>query len=466
MRLRDLSEDHLPVVLFLIGMAAIACLTPPQSDTFFHLRTGQTIWQMGAIPTSEGFSHTFPGRPWLNHEWVTQLLFFAVHAAGGPFLLTVVSGACAFLAVLASWKLTRGGAEIRLALLVVLLVLTAPEWAVRPQALSLALLMVAMWLAVLNKVAWLPLLTVAWANAHGVVLLGIIVAGAYAFEALVWSRRDLPRAMLVAALCVLAPIGTPLGWRYWPRVAQTVEEARLLGIHEYRSAFADLSSLPFWVMLAVFVAAVAVRAFRVNDWDRSDRLLVLTSSVLAVASIISIRNAPSFALIAAPAISRLIHVQAATGGRPLKRPAYVMIAIAATLALAVVGLQWRKGGTARLRWEPISQLALSAIRACHGPIYNEYADGGTLMWFVPEQKVFVDGRVEVYPSEFLLRVRGADLSGRYHSLFREFGVRCAVTRTGSALAGALRNEAAASLQFSDDRWTVFVVSPSLQRAAR
>jgi hypothetical protein len=452
----ELREDDVPIVLTFIATAVLACLVPPQADTFFHLRTGQFIWEAGELPTSEMFSHTFHGRPWLNHEWLSQLLFYGVYALGGPLLLTLVCGACAFIAVFASWRLTRGVAEIRLVLLLSLLVLTASAWAVRPPPLSLALLMLAMWLVIRDKIAWLPVLTIAWANAHGVVLLGVVIACANALEALVWSRRRFPRAFVVALLCVAAPMATPLGWHYLPRVAQTVGEARLLGIDEYRSAFADISSLPFWLMAGALAAAI-VRAPRLRDWDRSDRLLVISSCVIGAGAIISIRNAPSFALFAAPAISRLVHASGMRRSRPLRRAGYAVIAMALTMALAIVGFSWRDGG-AFLGWRPISPLALNAIRNCPGPIYNEHGDGGTLIWFAPEHRVFADGRLEAYPPEFLLRVRDADLSGRYQDLFEEYEIRCAVTRTGSALARSLEQDPAMTGQFSDERWSVFLTS--------
>ncbi|HZM95113.1 MAG TPA: hypothetical protein VFB92_16900 [Vicinamibacterales bacterium] len=450
-------DDDLPVILTFIAVAALACLIPPQADTFFHLRTGQSIWQSGAIPTTELFSHTFQGHEWLNHEWLSQLLFYGLHALGGPFLLALVSGACVFIAVMVSWQLTRGASEIRLMLLFSIFIVTAPAWAVRPQALSLALLMLAMTLVIREKLQWLPILMVVWANAHGVVLLGVVIACVNALEALIWSRRNFRRALVVAVLCVAAPTVTPLGWQYWTRVAQTVSEARVLGFQEYRSAFADASGFPFLLLLAVLVSVVIMYARRVAEWDRSARLLVLTSLVIGAAAIVSIRNAPWFALVAAPAISRLVQVSSVRKTRPLRRPGYVVLAIAVTSAFAVVAFLWRDGG-ARIGWRPISQPALSAVRNCTGPIYNELALGGTLIWFVPEKRVFVDGRVEAYPQQFLLRVRDADLSGQYQELFEKYEIRCAVTGTDSILARALQADPAITLQFHDDRWSVFLTS--------
>lgn len=456
-RRSQLSEDDLPVVLTFIAFTAIAFAIGPQPDTFFHLRTGQTIWQSASLPTTEPFSHTFHGRPWLNHEWLSQIVFYGIYALGGPFLLTLVSGGCGLIAVLASWRLTQGAFEVRLVLLLSLLFLTPPEWAVRPQAVSLALLMLSTYLVLRNRILWLPILMVPWANAHGVVVLGVAIAGVNALDALIWSRCGRSQAVAVAALCVAAPMLSPLGWHYWPRVVQTVNEARMLGIHEYRSAFADASSIPFWVMFAALIVAVAFQLRNLAEWERSDRILVIGSVVIGVAAILSIRNAASFILLAAPAISRLVHLRSAGRRAPLRGAGYAIIAVAAAIALCVIGFRWRDGG-ASLGWRPISTEALQAMRNCSGPIYNEYADGGTLMWFLPEHQVFVDGRIEAYPPDFLLRVREADLSGRYRELFNQYDVRCAVTHTGSVLAQALQESPEMNLQFSDQRWSVFAIS--------
>jgi hypothetical protein len=456
-----LSDDDLPVALIFIGAAVLACLVPPQSDTFFHLRAGESIWLSRSVPTTETFSHTFPGRSWLNHEWLSQLFFYAIHSIGGSFLLTAVCGACAFAALVASWRLMRAAFEIRIALLIGLLVLTPSEWAVRPQALSLALLMLTTWLVIHDRILWLPLLIAAWANAHGVVLLGVVVAGVGAAEAILWSRHGWRRAVTIAALCALAPMLTPLGWEYWPRVAQTVDEARLLGIHEYRSAFADASSFSFWLMFAVFAAMVVARIRTIAAWDRTDRILVLAAGVVGAASILSIRNAPSFALLAAPAIARLTGEPAARRSIPLTRGGYAVVTACLVVALAVVAIRWRDGGVA-LGWRPLSTAAVNAIETCVGPMYNEYEDGGTLMWFVPRRRVFVDGRVEAYPIKFLQRVRSADLSGDYQSLFEDYHVACAVTRTGSAITRALQQDRTMTRRFGDDRWMVFQSSRTSQ----
>ena len=55
-------------------------------------------------------------------------------------------------------------------------------------------------------------------------------------------------------------------------------------------------------------------------------------------------------------------------------------------------------GMDSLNWRPINERALAAARACDGPLYNHYDDGGTLIWFLPEKPVFIDGRQDPYRS--------------------------------------------------------------------
>ena len=451
------SEDDLPIALIFVALAALACLAPPQSDTWFHLRAGREIWEGGALITFERFSHTAAGRPWQNHEWLSQLLLYGAYSAGGPILVTLLTGAAAFAAVVWSWRLVRGPLELRLAMLLSLAFLTPPEWAVRPQALSLLLFMVAVHLVLRNRIGWLPPLIAVWANAHGVVLFGVIVAGVNAVDAVIWARVGRGRALAIALLCAAAPMASPLGWHYWPRVVQTVSEARGLGIHEYRSAF-ELAAWPFWVILLALAASVIARGGRLRDRAHDDRLLVLTAAVLGVASITSIRNAPFFILVAAPALSRLLdRPPRRTQPRAAGAPTAAMVAIAAIVATTSVVYRWRDHG-AHLGWQPVSPLVADAIRRCPGPIFNTYAEGGALIWFVPEQPVFVDGRVEVYPLPLLARSRRADLTGEYQELFDDYSLRCAVVPTGSPMDNALRRDASMQKWFTDPEWSLFVAS--------
>jgi hypothetical protein len=449
------SEDDVPIAMLFVMFAAFACIIPPQADTFYHLRSGQAMWQTKSVLDRELFSHTAFGQPLYNHWSLSQLTFYGLHEAGGPVLLTIAIGACGIAGLVLSWRLTRGPLEVRLPALFALM-LVLPQWSLRPQVLSTLLLMLVLRLVLAGRVLWaLPVIWL-WANAHALAIFGVAIVGLAALESIVWSRQQLRTTLAAAVVAPLLPMISPLGVHYWPRVAETVRESRRLGIQEYRSAFAaGTDVLGFWVLLAIFVAVAAMALRRIHARSRADRILVLSSVVFAVAALISRRNGAFFVLLAVPAITRLLPFAAPARVKPAPWPAVAIVGVAGILAAAFVAYRWRDGG-AHLGWRPMSPEAIAAVRACPAPLYNEFGDGGVLTWFVPEQPVFVDGRVEAYPAAFLHRVRRADLSGDYKPLFREYGIRCAVLRTGSATARQLRADPAMSVRFADPTWVVFV----------
>ena len=110
--------------------------------------------------------------------------------------------------------------------------------------------------------------------------------------------------------------------------------------------------------------------------------------------------------------------------------------------------------------------AIEAVRNCPDPLYNEFGTGGTLSWLVPERRLFIDGRVEAYPAAFLRRATTAELTGDYKPLFAEYGIRCAILRTESKPAIALRSDPSMRPVFDDGEWVIFAGAESASSVAR
>jgi hypothetical protein len=459
MRLRArFSDDDLISILIFIVLAAFACMLPAQNDTFLHLRSGMHMWQTGSFLLTEPFSHTAYGAELHNHWWLTQLVFYGVHALGGPFLLTMFAGACALAAVAGSWRLVRGTWDLRVVVLAWLAIATAPSWSIRPQVISLALLVVVSHLIVRNRLAWLPLVCVIWANAHGLVIFGVAMSAAVLLEALFWSRAEIRRAAIIAAACVAAPMVSPLGWNYWPQILSTVSLARELEIQEYRMPL-SLSGLPFWIGLSALIAVTFVQRRRLAALSRPDRILLVGALGLACAAFSASRNIAFFAVVAAPALSRLwpwtVVEPARRRPRPLGALGWALCLMVVAGSVAMVLDRWRDPG-ARLGWEPVSKEALQALRECPDQLFNEMRDGGYLIWALASRRVFVDGRMEAYPPEVLRASRQADLFGEYQAAFQDYGINCAIVTTGAPLYSRLAGDQSMNRTFMDDGRAVFV----------
>lgn len=456
---RWLRDDDIAPALLFIAAGAFALVVPAQNDTWWHLRSGQQMWQTGAFLLSEPFSHTAYGAELHNHWWLSQLAFYAAYALGGPFLLTAFAGAFAFSAVAGSWRLMRGAWELRVGLLVWLLVATAAEWSIRPQVISLALLVLMAHLIARDRLAWLPVVCVLWANAHAMVIFGVVMSGAVVLEALLWSRAEVKRAVMTAVACAAAPMVSPLGWSYWTQVLTTVSVSRELQIQEYQMPL-DANDLPFWAAVGALLLAAVLQRHRLRERSRADRILLIASCALAVAAAMAARNVAFFAVVAAPALSRVWPMRNAvsrSAGRPAGVAACAMALVALLVGAAAVAGQWRDNG-ARLGWQPMSSATIEAVRHCPDPMFNQMKDGGFLMWALPDRRVFVDSRMEAYPLELLRRSRNVDLGGDHTSLFRDYRIGCAITAADSALRERLARDPSMTVIHSDSQRIVFARS--------
>ena len=78
------------------------------------------------------------------------------------------------------------------------------------------------------------------------------------------------------------------------------------------------------------------------------------------------------------------------------------------------------------------------------------------MWSLPERRIFVDSRIDAYPTDLLARSRKADLFGDYQGLFREFNFNCALVTTTSLMHDGLLTDSSMRVAYTDPEYTVFV----------
>src|SRR5215472_8817601 len=75
-----------PVMLATV-LSVLAVLTVSSRfndpDLWWHLKTGEIIWNTHKIPTTDLFSFTTNHHPWIAHEWLSQLTIFGAYHAGG-----------------------------------------------------------------------------------------------------------------------------------------------------------------------------------------------------------------------------------------------------------------------------------------------------------------------------------------------------------------------------------------------
>jgi hypothetical protein len=123
-------------------------------------------------------------------------------------------------------------------------------------------------------------------------------------------------------------------------------------------------------------------------------------------------------------------------------------------AAIAVALVWLRP-PAMLKWRPVSPAAAQAIARCGSPLYNTYGQGGELIWFVPEQRVFIDNRQDPFPMDVLRLNRKLEHDGDVTEVFSRFGIQCAAVSPASLVAATLGANAGWTERYQDRQWSVF-----------
>lgn len=445
-----LDFDQLVTAGLLAAVGARASLAPAQNDTWWQLRAGKELWRTHAVPRTNDWSFTFPSHRWDDHEWLYQALAYAAHRVGGMPLLALLTGAATWATVLATWRLMGGSSRRRAVLVALTLPVTLATAAVRPQAVSLLLLVVVVALLRSGRLWPVPLIVLVWANLHGAFVFALVAVGAAIVAAALASRERLRPLLLGAIGAALASLVTPWGVGIY---AFLVSKSDTLDIEEWQPLWRFPASLG-----VVGVAAVALLAATITQrpmtwgWGRT------CSTAVAIAllpfAVLYVRVAPAFLLVALPAIA-----DAWDQWRPAAHRRDDASAMNSVLAgvVIVAMLGWvavsYADRTPSLGWDPIGAPIVSAARACTGPLYNRYDDGGYLEWFAPDLEVFVDSRLDPYPLPFLRAHFAAEASGDQSAAITQWGLRCAVLPPGSPSTEWFRSAGWVTLA-DDGRWVV------------
>jgi hypothetical protein len=157
-------------------------------DLWGHLVFGQEMLHSHAIPKTDIYSWTAYGQPWINHEWMAEIILAAFYMAwGGPgiLLLKMVVGLAAFAVCLrlGAQNLSWPARFVAWSFAALAVVEISYGFAARPQiftALFLSLELLLLQQIHAGKRLWflaLPVLFLVWINTHGGVLAGYGLLG-------------------------------------------------------------------------------------------------------------------------------------------------------------------------------------------------------------------------------------------------------------------------------------------------
>jgi hypothetical protein len=380
-------------------------------DTYSHIAVGRWILAHGALPTTDPFSFSMHGEPWIAFEWLSEVIYAAVFAVAGWNGVVALASATIALAVGLLMRFLLRTLQDVPAFLIVLsvVVLLAPHMLARPHVLALPLMVT--WAAALVNCMdrgarppyWALPLLVLWANLHGSVVLALGLIGPAVLEELIqtsrhdWPgvlRRWLPFTALAILACCLTPYGP--GTLLIPLTTAGLGQA-LNWIGEWRPQdFSHVSAFEVVLLAGLFGLSRGVKLPVV-------RALVLVGLVFL--ALTQIRNADLLALLAplylAAPLSRQLGGKTedkVSGQANGLKVAALGVVIAATVLAQIRDVRPPLHNT------PEGAIA-SAGLAHKGPVFNDYAFGGYLVFSgIPS---FIDGRGELYGGPLIDRYNRA-----------------------------------------------------------
>jgi hypothetical protein len=418
-------------------LAAYVCArTNVDPDLWGHVRFGLDTLASRRLTAIDPYSFT-QDVPWINHEWLSEVLQALAYRAGGAYGLTVMKAGVLVVVFALLWAAARRTDEpYRWWSLAAGFAAMAPDGLTnRPQLWTL-LGLAALWHALQHpasptgltgptglssptrpsRLFWLPVLFAVWANMHGGWIVGTGVATLWIAGRLIDTRsvRVVLPAAAALVVAVAATVINPYGWRLWWFLGSTVRMSR--NISEWRPLWqqADASDLVLWLVISVgIVATTAIRRRGSLTWAAA-----LPVAWLAVTSLLVTRLSPLFAEVAVLSFARSWQsASSAARARPARvRPAaFAMVdAMAVVLVAAPFVISQAQCLAIRGPWAPdLTAASAFASPFVHGRLVLPFDWGEYALWqFGPRLRVSMDGRRETVYSEQMVDLQSAAARGQ------------------------------------------------------
>lgn len=433
-------------------------------DLWGHLFFGREILQGWNLPLRNLYSYTAPEYPWINHEWLAEVIFywiFSLLGSPGLILLKVAVGGGII------WILDRcirkkvSSLAVRTLTLVWIMAILSPGFNIRPQLFTYLLFAVFIFLFYRydqgKKAAlyWAPTLMALWVNLHGGFAAGLGAFGLFSFWISLRGLRNRDMKPVVTQVLIpliisgIALLLNPYGINLLSFLAGDLLLDR--PISEWQPIrILDLSFLE----LKLALIAVVLLALWKQAWHRWDFALTLLAAFFALRYQ---RHIPLFAIVAAPFLAEGVQeLSHWAKGRVKGR-----ILAVGVLAVALYQIQWIGKIHLEHRFQLVvnpteypTQAADFMVRnGIRGNLALPFDWGEFFIWkLYPQIRVSIDGRyTTAYPMEVIQE--------HWEWMEGKKGWRKSLERYPAEIAITNRHHPATALLRKDPEWVYIYSDP-------
>ena len=395
-------------------LIAIAAVAPIRSyDYFWHLTTGRWIVEHHSIPAVDPFAVASAQVPWINGEWLYEIVLYALHGIASDPGISIISAilAAAIFAAGFVFATRENAAGPALLIAAIAFAGASDRLGVRPAAVAALLIVIA--LGILSSHMRLtPLViayacvTVVWINVHPSAILAPVLA-------LITMLIDV-RRWTVALASAAALLVNPFGWNAIVaplRLSSTIRSGAFVNTEWLPSSFS------YFPLLYIVTGLMALLFLLTRD-KRANAWRFVTFAILGALAFRYVRNQGLY-FAALPLLLPPL-------GNLSRRVSGVLAAI------ALAPLAWVFQHDVHRLGVDDERFPMRAVAALHsyqldGNIYNADQFGGLLEWtFYPSRRALTDGRNELF-GDFIAADAAAHRDSRaWHALIAKYDTRLAV----------------------------------------
>jgi hypothetical protein len=425
------------LLIFSVAIFAVRRAFLSDPDTYWHIATAKWMLAERALPRHEIFSHTAAGQPWVNIEWLAQIILFSIYDWFGWRGLVLLCGLVIALTFVLLYALLARELRPTVALGSAALSFTfaSGHFLARPHLLTFPIIVV--WTAFLARASdenrrpslWLLPLMVLWANLHGGFTLGLLLAAGFGLEATIAAPSAERRRVAIEWLsflvgALLAACVTPYGYQ---SLLLTLE---LFSLGDLLHYIGDARPMNPAIDFKQELILLGLMAMALLFGVKIGLIRVLMIFGLLHLALQYVRGLTIFALvlplmIAHPLRQQFAFLRPSTDPFPLfdiRRLQPLMTIVAVMVVLVVAGLF----GAAYVILRPVdappdydapaAALDYAAKANVSGPVLNHFDFGGYLIFRgIP---TFMDGRVLPFGKPFFSAYTDATKPGAGDKLER------------------------------------------------
>ncbi len=407
------------VVFLLLFVYFFHPVTNLVGDLGYYLKIGEIIVATKSVPTTNLFSYTAGSFPFINANWLSEVLFYMIKTAFGFNGLIILSTLLAITSFSLIFIAASKKAGIFTAALIGLIYAQViyERTDIKPELFSFLLLSI--FLVVLYKYreqytkwifALIPL-QLLWANLHIYFFLGIVILVLFIIDALISKKENLSSKkmttlILVTLASIVATIINPnlVKGALYPlfvlnNYAFPVEEN--INFLNAVASYNDTTFLYFGISVALLWIGIIVSIKRLKPID------ILLAAFFTFMGIFAVRAFPIFVLgtfitctFAASNILSFVYEKLSKEKELWLKIGFfitIFILLIPTIRLNIE-IHGFGFGVIDYAKDAINFIKVNNIK---GPIYNNFDFGNYLDYALyPKEKVFVDNRAEAYPKDF------------------------------------------------------------------